>query len=138
MLKELKNILIVDDDYVSTWITKDAIESLQPTAKIHMVYDGSQALDFLSENCLSSKHPACNFCPAIIFLDLNMPVLDGFEFLEEFKKKYTNIDHEIIIYILTTSSHTKDLEKSELFNVDGFIRKPLTEETIIEVFKKQS
>ena len=137
-MKKVNSILIVDDDYVSAWITKDAIDSLNPSAKVDIVYDGLQALNFLEKHCLACLLPDCSFCPAIIFLDLNMPVLDGFEFLEEFKRKYASIAHEFSIYILTTSSYPKDIEKAEFFNVTGFVTKPLKEETIRDIFIKLS
>jgi CheY-like chemotaxis protein len=103
---------------------------------IATVYNGRQALDFLEANC---AHPLGNperFCPAFILLDLNMPVMDGFEFLEAFQTKYAACSDKITICILSSSSAQRDKLKASEYHISGFLIKPLTEENLIPILEK--
>jgi CheY-like chemotaxis protein len=91
--------------------------------RIVSVYNGQQALDYLEASCTSSVD---SFCPAFILLDLNMPVMDGFEFLDEFEKRYSGLEGKISICILTSSAAARDLLRGQQYHVAGFITKPLT------------
>jgi CheY-like chemotaxis protein len=69
--------------------------------------------------------------PDVCLLDINMPIISGFDFLEEMKKH--NID--LPVYMLTSSINTEDVRRSKAFkNVRGFITKPLTLETVDKIF----
>src|SRR4028119_1609547 len=108
-MKKIKNVLIVDDDAISSYLINLTIEEIDIAQHIAAVYNGRQALDFLQQNCSDDGE---GFCPAFILLDLNMPVMDGFEFLEEFGRKFAAYAHKITICILSSSSAGKDKLKA--------------------------
>ncbi|QHT67311.1 response regulator [Rhodocytophaga rosea] len=132
-MKKVAHILIIDDDYITTFLTKSMLEQLQVAQQIHLCYDGQAALDFLETN-YELAHGGTAFFPEVILLDLNMPTLDGFEFLKAYEQKYGSITEKVSIYIITTSSHPKDIARSELFRVAGFLNKPITEEKLKDIF----
>lgn len=134
-MKEWKSILIIDDDFVSAWLTKKAIDSLKHPAKIHLATHGLEALDFLKEECFNLDPSDCGFCPAVIFLDLNMPVMDGFEFLQAFTTTYPSFAQKLTIYVLTSSENPADIKKAALYQVAGFLTKPLKAEAVMPILK---
>ncbi len=123
--------LLVDDDQINNFINQRLIEELVITSELNLVNNGLEALDYLKENCYAE-----NKCPELILLDINMPVMDGFEFLQEFTELSFPNKEKVKIVMLTTSTSQKDLEKLENFQVAGYINKPLTEEKILELVDK--
>lgn len=119
---------------VSSYLICSTLEDMAVADKVATVYNGKQALDFLEQNC--SKDTGKEFYPAFILLDLNMPIMDGFEFLEEFQRKYAACAGKITVCILSSSSASKDQQKALGYPIAGFITKPLTEEKLIPILEK--
>jgi len=124
-----KRILLVDDDQITNFLNENLIREMNITENITITNDGQEALDFITNNCVASgsKFSCCD----LILLDLNMPVMDGFEFLEKFNE--LEYSKDISIILLTTSSNERDLQRAKSFNIAGYINKPLTEGKIMEV-----
>lgn len=127
------SILIVDDDYASNYLTEMILQDLQITEHIYLARNGKEALDLIKEYCGDDQQPASKPCPQLIFLDINMPVMDGFEFLEEFEKMEYIKKNPIPIFLLTTSTNVRDIEKAKRYRVNAYIEKPLTEEKIVKI-----
>jgi CheY-like chemotaxis protein len=108
-MKKIKNLLVVDDDKVSSYLISLTLEDMDIADKIATVFNGREALDFLQQNCSDDGE---GFCPAFILLDLNIPVMDGFEFLEEFGRTFADYAAKITICILSSSSAGKDKLKA--------------------------
>lgn len=106
-------ILLVDDDMDDTVIFEETLQSINPNIIFHSCPDGQEALDFLSKTALF---------PDVIFLDLNMPLLDGKECLKLLKADNSWKTIPVIMY--TTSSHSKDIEETMMSGALGFITKP--------------
>jgi CheY-like chemotaxis protein len=135
MEKEIQDcILLVDDDDATNFFSKRLIESIGLKVNVHVTENGQEALDFLLKN---GKYQETNhLLPLFIFLDLNMPVMDGWEFLDAFEK--LNIKSKVIV-MLTTSLNQVDIEKSKTYtSIFRFIKKPLQKHDILEVFSKNA
>ncbi len=129
-MKKLNKVLLVDDDYISNFLNKLLIRDMNLADKTYFATNGEEALEFIKENCTTNDgEELASDCLDLILLDINMPVMNGFEFLEEFYK-IENRNNNIYIIMLTSSSDFKDMQKAKNYNVAGFINKPLTEEKI--------
>lgn len=121
---EKNNLLIIEDDEGMQLYMNIIISKFLDSPQIKAAFDGAEALEILQ-----------NFSPDYIFLDLNMPGMDGFEFLEKYRDTYKNSDARIIV---TTSSHNpNDVEKiTELDLTHDYIIKPLNETHLESIFSK--
>ncbi len=113
------DILIIDDSPAFTHLTKLTIQKAGLDCEITAISNGQRALSYLSET---------NKCPDVILLDINMPVMDGFDFLEEYVAKNKCTD-EMLIYMLTSSSRDADRAKVKPYSiVRDYFEKPLSVE----------
>jgi CheY-like chemotaxis protein len=134
-MNKLNCVLLVDDDYTSNFLSQIIIESTQFANHIHLSQNGAEALEFLQERFYKQADVEEATCPEYIFLDINMPVMDGFEFLDEFEKLPLVRKSNISIVMLTSSHNKKDMERAKRYNVAGYLAKPLTEEKIKSLVK---
>lgn len=131
MKKKLDCILLIDDDKATNYINERVISRAKIADKIVAVESGYKALDYLKENDFTA-YPR----PDIIFLDINMPGMDGWEFLEEYGEM-KEVQKGNIIVMLTTSSNPDDLRKSAtISHINEFKNKPLTAEKLDEIIDK--
>ena len=129
MSKKLNLILLIDDDEPTNFLHKIIIEQHGCAQKIETVRSSMEALEFLKKR-IDSSYPH----PDLIFLDINMPMMDGWEFLEEYKKLQNDQKGRVVIVMLTTSLNPADKQKAEEFKeIDGFRNKPLTEEMLDDI-----
>ncbi len=121
---KIKTICIIDDDPIFVFGTKILLKNNDFCETILESTDGEEGIE-----CLKKYMDSNNKLPELIFLDLNMPVLDGWGFLQAFEETFKNIDTHI--YILSSSIDSRDMERSKEYTlVKGFIPKPLTDEII--------
>jgi DNA-binding response OmpR family regulator len=111
-MRKNNRVLLVDDDIDDQQFLREAINDLFPNLECIAINNGKEALRFIEEN----PPP-----PQYIFLDLNMPYVNGFEFLKEFKREDGN--SETTIYIYSTSSNPTDREKARILGADDYIVK---------------
>lgn len=131
MNKHFHKILLIDDDSVSNFLNEMALQDMNLSDEVHVSENGEEALDFINNQCINGN---VSDCPDLIFLDINMPVMDGFQFLEALEKVPNLNEKPMKIVMLTSSSASKDVERAKRFNIDGYIVKPLSEEKLNAVF----
>ena len=124
---ELKKILLVDDSQPFNFLSKTVLKQNKVNCTVVEVLNGQIALDYLTEN---------QDWPEVILLDINMPVMDGFQFLEAYQK-LNKQGKETKIFVLSSSSREEDREKSlSCEGVEDFFDKPLTESHIRIILSK--
>lgn len=126
-MKKYKSILLIDDDATSNFISELIIHKLSITDSITSVRNGREALEYVSSKCMIHYE---NDCPDIVFLDLHMPVMDGFDFLKHLTIQVPNYVDLFKIFILTSSNNPADLDKAKEYHIEGYINKPLNAEKI--------
>jgi CheY-like chemotaxis protein len=134
MKPKLNCVLVIDDDEPTNFFTQMILDESGCTNHIRIAQSGQEALDYLVKSQAGDNagvYPG----PDLIFLDINMPAMDGWEFLEEYKK--LNIADRIIVVMLTTSLFPEDKLKAEKMpEISGFENKPLTAEKLAFVLHK--
>ena len=132
MLKAGKNIelaMLVDDNDTDNFISRRIIEITKFAKNVEIKNSGKSALDYLDEHKNNLE-----MLPDIIFLDINMPIVDGFVFLYEFEKFNEALINKCKVIILSSSDNKRDIDK--IVNNDHvikFITKPLTENALAEI-----
>lgn len=119
-------VMLVDDNDTDNFISKRIIELTKFAKKIEIKNSGKSALQYLE----AEKNNDVNL-PDLIFLDINMPIVDGFVFLYEFEKFPDNIKQKCKVIILSSSDNKRDIDR--IVNnsyVIKFITKPLTDEVL--------
>lgn len=127
MAYKLDNVLLVDDDAITNFINMDIIKEMGIARKINLAGDGHEALEFIKANWLKEKTSG-ERDTNLIFLDINMPQMGAFQFLERFELLQT--DHIISVVLLTTSNNIRDVERAKHFNVSSYIAKPLDRQKV--------
>lgn len=135
MSKKINNILLIDDDTVNNFIVINTLNKLDITENVDSVLNGSDGIEYLKKKIETD----INQIPAIIFLDINMPIMDGWEFLEEFEKFSEDIKKQSKIYMVSSSVYEDDIAKSKLYSsVIDFISKPLMREKIVDIYNNHN
>ena len=125
---DLENVhlLIIDDDEINNFIAAKLIKKVESNSNVNTCLNGLDGINYLKD--LLEKQ---NQMPDVIFLDINMPIMNGWDFLEEFENIKLNINKEISIYMLSSSVYNDDIKKAETYGtVKMFISKPLTLEKL--------
>ncbi|AEH02772.1 response regulator [Lacinutrix sp. 5H-3-7-4] len=115
------NICIVDDDEIYKFTVVKILESIDFNKKIEVFSDGEEAFSFLLDNIDQPKA-----LPDVILLDINMPVMDGFQFMEEYIKIKPRVGKKITIYMVSSSVDPMDLQKAKgISEISDYIIKPI-------------
>ncbi|NJL15284.1 MAG: response regulator [Microscillaceae bacterium] len=125
-------VMLIDDNEIDNLINQKIIESSGICNHIFTHTGGRGAIEFL-KNAEKIAEAAGNkeVLPEIIFLDIDMPLMDGFQFLDEFENLSQNIREYCKIVMLTSSINSKDVRRSKRYaNVKEYINKPLTKESL--------
>lgn len=129
-MKKIRNILLIDDDTISSWLNQAMLERSGLVEQVECIYDGKSAITYLKQCCANPLELASS-CPDIIFLDLDMPVVSGFDVLEQLQQfpecAWLIADR---VVVLTTSIYYKDMERAKAYPIRDFLVKPLTETKI--------
>jgi CheY-like chemotaxis protein len=126
------SILLVDDDEINNFISIKLIKKALLNTEIMACLNGKFAIDQLFE--LQRKDP--DKLPDYILLDINMPIMNGWEFLDEYKRLNIDPQGKCKVFIISSSVFSNDINKARSYPlVKDFISKPLNVEKIVELFK---
>ena len=125
----LKTVLLVDDDDATNFIHRCVIESTGFVDDVVVVEDGREAIEYLQKN-KEQNEPL----PNIIFLDLNMPLMDGWEVIDKLKELNITQKDGTFVCILTTSENPEDVEKAKNIElVDEYLTKLLDKDKFTNI-----
>lgn len=123
-------IYIVDDDKIYRYTTETYIQLLNLANTVKTFGDGEEAIESIKENLSNPSQ-----LPDIILLDVNMPIMDGWDFIEEFVT-LQNIPKKIALYMVSSSIDERDKARATEFNeITDYIIKPITEEQLVKLIE---
>lgn len=133
-MKLLNTILLIDDDETTNYLNHRLLTRMEVATEVRIVTNGEEALEYLEKSYLNVEGSPC---PELIFVDIKMSVMDGFEFLEEYQK-FSDINKaRNILLMLTSSASFYDLERLKQFpEVRRHYSKPLTEGDVREIMEE--
>ncbi|MEQ8217665.1 MAG: response regulator [Arenibacter sp.] len=125
-MKSSLNVCIVDDDDIYQFTMVKTLKSLKLTDSIMVFSDGEEALDFMLDNLHNDKE-----LPDVIFLDIDMPIMDGFQFMEEYIKIKPDLGKKITIYMVSSSVDPVDIERAKkISDITDYMVKPVTHDQL--------
>ncbi|GHA80922.1 response regulator [Pontibacter akesuensis] len=130
---QVESILVIDDDDNWCFVTKRLLIRANACNTILTAQNGLEALRKLEELTAQGEN-----MPDIIFLDIKMPVMDGFGFLSALESNAHLDLSQTKIYICSSSLHPKDKETAARYKVAGFINKPLTKDTLQHILQQNA
>ncbi len=132
-MKPIQQVCVIDDDEIYIYLIKKSLASLKLENSVNAFSNGAEALKGL-QSLIEQQQPI----PEIIFLDINMPIMDGWEFLTAFRDIQTQLSQKIPIYIISSSIATEDKEKAKHFpEIMGYLSKPVELETLASIVQLQ-
>jgi CheY-like chemotaxis protein len=133
----LDKILCVDDDPITLMLCRKVVEKVEFAKEIITVNNGEEAIQYFDALFEERKSNSDIVYPKLVLLDLNMPVMDGWEFLESYiTKDYQNVFDSTRFIVLSSSIDPYDINRSKTYPVIGFLSKPVTKE-MLEDLKTQ-
>jgi CheY-like chemotaxis protein len=125
----IKKFTLIDDDEIFVLLTSKFIEGTGLVEHIQTFDNGLDAIEFFSKNWQTASE-----IPEIMLVDLSMPILDGWQFIEEFAAIKKNINKRIDIYVCTSSISPNDVERAKnISDIVDFLIKPISKEKLAEI-----
>lgn len=130
-MKKFNDVFVVDDDKIYHFILKKLLKKNNIEVTPHFFENGLEAIESLKQKTSES-----NGLPDLILLDINMPVMDGWQFLEEYKKIKGNFLKDTVIYMISSSNSPYDMDKAKQFpeEVKDYFMKPVCLEDLSRIF----
>jgi CheY-like chemotaxis protein len=130
LISPAKNVCVIDDDKIYIYGLKKLISIKQLSPNLMEFYNGKEAIDFLTDP------ENLDTLPDIIFLDINMPVMDGWAFMENFVKIKPLLGKKITIYMVSSSINEEDIQRAKtISDITDYVIKPISPDTLIELFR---
>jgi CheY-like chemotaxis protein len=127
-MKKINTVCIIDDDDIYQFTVRILLERTNMVNQVMVFPDGLKAIDFLKGEIDNEQS-----IPDILFLDINMPVMNGWEFLEEFLLIKPKLPKSVIIYMVSSSLDERDILKAKgIAALSGYLIKPITSENLME------
>ncbi|KAA3437508.1 response regulator [Rufibacter hautae] len=128
-LQHIESVMVVDDDDNWIFISKINLKKAGLGKEIITARNGREAIDKLEELAATGEKKL----PALIFVDIRMPVMDGFEFLEQISQTGKIDLGQSKVYMCSSSLNPADKERSAKYPIAGFLTKPVTKEVLLNL-----
>ncbi|SIS40072.1 Response regulator receiver domain-containing protein [Zobellia uliginosa] len=130
-ITKIRSVCIIDDDPIFIYGTKRIMKEVDFSDEIIVYNNGQDAIEGLRQITNDGKE-----LPSVIFLDLNMPIMNGWEFLDHFTEMPNNNQEDILIYIISSSVDPRDIARIQEYDiVNNYILKPITIEDLHKILK---
>jgi CheY-like chemotaxis protein len=130
---QFQQVLIIDDDFSSLYLARMVLEEMHIAQNIIYLQSAGEGLRLLRQTCFGEQ--ATGVCPDLILLDINMPQMDGFDFLQYLVALGQQSLISRVVVALSSSNTAKDRQRMESYGVWHYMEKPITEEKILELVK---
>lgn len=128
-MNKRKIVCVIDDDFVYHFAVKKLLQKIEGVEEVLSFYNGIEAIDYLAKY-------QTNRIPDLIFLDIRMPVLDGWGFLERYEQIEENLEDNPVIYLVSSSSEPDDIKRARYYkSVEGYIIKPISRQVLLDKVK---
>lgn len=133
-MEKISKILIIDDDPTTGFLYSRLINKFGVSQEVELANGGEEALQLIEDHIKSQNEDKI---PQLIFVDLNMPFMDGFEFLDAYQRLEFKNKDSVVISVLTSSYLPQDVKRVKEFPVvNDYMVKPLTEEKVMELMER--
>lgn len=131
-IHKYKSVLLIDDNELDNFINEKTLESNLFAKKIYVSTSAKSAIEFLNNIIIAGDFQA--MYPDVLFVDINMPLMDGFQFIEYFKGNLEKTIKPSKLVILTSSVNHEDKAKAQAISKDIiFLNKPLTQAMLDQI-----
>jgi CheY-like chemotaxis protein len=134
---KLKSILLVDDDDATNFINRKILNKLKVAEQIHIALNGKEAIEFLQNHNTPGQQENEITTPQLILLDINMPVMDGWEFMDAYHSLSEEKKADVIVVMLSTSGNPDDIKRAESNpEISGYNTKPLHPDLMLDIIER--
>lgn len=129
-MKKINNLFIIDDDKIYHFLFKNLLKQNGIDVNTTFFTNGHEAIEYIR------KCEDASILPDLILLDVNMPIMNGWQFLEEYRKMFTTLPKQSVIYMISSSNDEVDIKRAKDYGevVKDYFLKPICKEDIDRIF----